>query len=49
MTPCVHCGRRACRDCDEIDGGGLALVITYAIRVDAFSVDVDRLYERAMA
>ena len=46
---CPHCGRRACMDCDEIDAGGLARVAAYAIRVAAFSVDVDRLYERAMA
>ena len=45
---CPHCGRRACRDCDEIDAGGLALVAAYAIRVDTFAADVDRLYRETM-
>ena len=46
---CPHCGRRACTDCDDIGGGSLALVAIYAIHVDAFSADVDRLYLEAMA
>ena len=46
---CPHCGRRDCRDCDEIDGDGLARLAAYTIRVAAFSADVDRLHKRAMA
>ena len=40
---CPYCGRPACTSHDIPDAAA------YRRRVDTFSADVDRLYERAMA